>query len=61
MTTEYRYFVVRMEVDVDEFFVPLDREHDRIERAEDQLRDMVGYSNARKASKNAIVREVFPN
>lgn len=60
MTTEYRYFVVRMEVDVDEYG-PLDREHERIDRAEDQLRDMVGYANARKAPKNAIVREVFPN
>jgi hypothetical protein len=42
MAIEYRYFVVRMEVEVDADGL-LDAEYNRVERAEDQLRDLVGY------------------
>lgn len=56
---EHRYFVIRMEVDVDDNGL-LDDEYNRVVRVEDQLRDMFGYENARKANANAIVKEVFP-
>ena len=58
MAIEYRYFVVRMEVEVDDYGL-LDGEYTRIDRAEDQLREMVGYKHARKANANATVKDVF--
>jgi hypothetical protein len=58
MAIEYRYFVVRMEVEVDADGL-LDAEYNRVERAEDQLRDLVGYAHARKARANATVKAVF--
>lgn len=55
---EYRYLVVRMEVEVDEFGL-IEGEYTRYDRAEDTLRNLVGYENARKAPANKVVKDVF--
>jgi len=60
MAIEYRYFVVRMEVEVDDEGL-IEGEYTRIDRAEDQLQEMVGYKHARKAyARQIAVKDVFP-
>jgi hypothetical protein len=60
MAIEYRYFVVRMEVEVDEDGL-LDAEYNRVERAETQLQDLVGHAHVRKARGRTNLADHFIN